>query len=122
MICHQVPEEAAINSGIAGRSAALCGAGRGLGFGCAQALVREGLHMFIVARRAEVLLSDASKPTADNAHPKSATVQFVASDSAMAKGCTAMFAERQDFDVVFTNAGGLTPGRLAAGRGYKGML
>ena len=113
MICHQVPEEAAINSGIAGK---------GLGFGCAQALVREGLHMFIVARRAEVLLSDASKPTADNAHPKSATVQFVASDSAMAKGCTAMFAERQDFDVVFTNAGGLTPGRLAAGRGYKGML
>jgi len=30
--------------GIAGKWALVCGASRGLGFGCPQALVREGVH------------------------------------------------------------------------------
>jgi exodeoxyribonuclease VII large subunit len=36
--------------GIKGRWALVCGASKGLGFGCAQALVREGVHVIIVAR------------------------------------------------------------------------
>ena len=41
--------------GIAGKWALVCGASKGLGFGCAQALVREGVHVVIVARGAEAL-------------------------------------------------------------------
>ena len=41
--------------GIAGRRALVCGASKGLGLGCAQALVREGVNVVIVARGAEAL-------------------------------------------------------------------
>jgi len=33
--------------GIAGKWALVCGASKGLGFGCAQALVREGVNVVI---------------------------------------------------------------------------
>jgi 3-oxoacyl-[acyl-carrier protein] reductase len=36
--------------GISGKWALVCGASRGLGFGCAQALVQEGVNVLIVAR------------------------------------------------------------------------
>jgi len=36
--------------GIKGRRAIVCGASRGLGYGCASALVREGADVVIVAR------------------------------------------------------------------------
>ena len=35
--------------GIAGKTALVCGASKGLGFGCAQALVQEGVNVVIVA-------------------------------------------------------------------------
>ena len=41
--------------GIAGKWALVCGASKGLGHGCAQALAREGVNVVLVARRAEVL-------------------------------------------------------------------
>ena len=47
--------------GIAGKYALVCGASKGLGFGCAQALVREGVHVLIVARGVEVLEAAAHK-------------------------------------------------------------
>ena len=47
--------------GIAGKWALVCGASKGLGFGCAQALVREGVHVVLVARGAEALEAAASK-------------------------------------------------------------
>ncbi|MDH1660082.1 SDR family NAD(P)-dependent oxidoreductase, partial [Stenotrophomonas sp. GD03777] len=36
--------------GINGRWALVCGASKGLGLGCARALVREGVNVVIVAR------------------------------------------------------------------------
>ena len=96
--------------GIAGKWALVCGASRGLGFGCAQALVREGVHVLIVARGAEALEAAASKLIADSARPASATVQFVAADITTAQGRDAVFAVRRDFDIVVTNAGGPPPG------------
>ena len=36
--------------GIKGRKALVCGASAGLGYACAEALVREGVHVVIVAR------------------------------------------------------------------------
>jgi 3-oxoacyl-[acyl-carrier protein] reductase len=45
--------------GIAGKWAQVCGASRGLGFGCAQALLHEGVNVLIVAR-GEVALEQAT--------------------------------------------------------------
>lgn len=92
--------------GIAGKYALVCGASKGLGFGCAQALVREGVHVLIVARGAEVLEASAHKLIADSARPEGASVQFVAADITTVEGRAAVFALRKDFDIVVTNAGG----------------
>lgn len=96
--------------GIAGKWALVCGASKGLGLGCAQALVREGVHVLIVARGAEVLQAAAAKLIADSDRPESASVQFVAADITTVQGRAAVFAVRKDFDIVVTNAGGPPPG------------
>jgi len=81
-----------------------------LGLGCAQALVREGVHVLIVARGADVLQAAAAQLTANDAHDSGASVQYVAADITTAEGRAAVFAVRQDFDIVVTNAGGPPPG------------
>ena len=96
--------------GIAGKSALVCGASKGLGFGCAQAMVREGVNVLIVARGAEALEAAVAKLMADSARPASATVQSVAADITTVAGRQAVFALRRDFDIVVTNAGGPPPG------------
>ncbi len=96
--------------GIAGKWALVCGASKGLGLGCAQALVREGVHVLIVARGAEVLEAAAAKLIADSARPAAASVEFVAADITTTDGRAAVFALRKDFDIVVTNAGGPPPG------------
>jgi 3-oxoacyl-[acyl-carrier protein] reductase len=96
--------------GIAGKWALVCGASKGLGLGCAQALVREGVHVLIVARGVEALEAAAAKLIADSARPAAASVQFVAADITTVEGRAAVFAVRKDFDIVVTNAGGPPPG------------
>ena len=96
--------------GIAGKWALVCGASKGLGLGCAQALVREGVNVLIVARGAEVLQTAAANLIADSARPAGAEVLFVAADITTEAGRTAVFAVRRDFDIVVTNAGGPPPG------------
>ena len=92
--------------GIAGKWALVCGASKGLGFGCAQALVQEGVNVLIVARGAEALQTSATKLIAASADSTGATVQFVAADITTPQGRQAVFAARSDFDIVVTNAGG----------------
>ncbi|MDP3826522.1 MAG: SDR family oxidoreductase [Polaromonas sp.] len=96
--------------GIAGKWALVCGASKGLGLGCAQALVREGVNVLIVARGAEVLEATAAKLIADSARPAGTSVLFVAADITTVEGRAAVFAARKDFDIVVTNAGGPPPG------------
>ena len=98
--------------GIAGKWALVCGASRGLGFGCAQALSREGVNLVIVARRADVLRASATELIADSARPASAEVLFVATDITTEAGRAEVFALRRDFDIVVTNAGGPPPGNF----------
>lgn len=93
--------------GIAGRWALVCGASKGLGYGCAQALVREGVNVVIVARTAEALEAAAAKLRAMNA---GVTVLTVAADITTAQGRAAAFAAHADYDIVVTNAGGPPPG------------
>ncbi|WPC65988.1 SDR family oxidoreductase [Rhodoferax ferrireducens] len=92
--------------GIAGKWALVCGASKGLGFGCAEALVREGVNVLLVARGAAVLQASASKLIAEYAGNTGAKVQFVAEDITTPQGRQAVFAARSDFDIVVTNAGG----------------
>ena len=92
--------------GISGKWALVCGASKGLGFGCAQALVREGVNVLIVARGAQALEAAASKLIADSAYATPPTVKFVAADITTVEGRAAVFAVRRDFDMVVTNAGG----------------
>ena len=96
--------------GIAGKWALVCGASKGLGLGCAQALVQEGVNVLIVARGAEVLEAAAAKLVADSARSSGASVLFVAADITTTQGRAAVFAVRKDFDIVVTNAGGPPPG------------
>jgi 3-oxoacyl-[acyl-carrier protein] reductase len=94
--------------GIAGKWALVCGASKGLGFGCAQALAREGVNVVIVARGAEALESAAASLRAQRAGD--AQVISVAADITTPDGRARVFAERKDFDIVVTNAGGPPPG------------
>ena len=96
--------------GIAGKWALVCGASKGLGFGCAQALVREGVHVVLVARGAEALEAAAAKLIADPGRPADTAVQYVAADITTAEGRAKAFEKHREFDIVVTNAGGPPPG------------
>jgi len=96
--------------GISGKWALVCGASKGLGFGCAQALAREGAHVLLVARGASALADAVQRLTADSALPAGTQVLQVAADITTVEGRAAVFAVRKDFDIVVTNAGGPPPG------------
>ncbi len=98
--------------GITGKWALVCGASKGLGRGCALALLREGAHVVIVARGAEALARTADELRAQAA--SGAQVLAVAADITTAEGRAAVFGlaggPGTDFDIVVTNAGGPPPG------------
>ena len=108
--------------GLAGKWALVCGASKGLGLGCAQALVREGVNVVVNARQAGPLHSSAMELIADGAYwaqakgPKQQKPQVleVAADITTAEGRAAVFSvpggPGRDFDIVVTNAGGPPPG------------
>lgn len=98
--------------GISGKWALVCGASKGLGFGCAQALVREGVNVVIVARGAQALEDAAARLRSDPQRPQAAQVVAVAADITTAEGRAAAFAARKDYDIVVTNAGGPPPGNF----------
>ena len=92
--------------GIAGKWALVCGASKGLGLGCAEALAHEGVNVLMVARGVETLQASAARLMADGGCPAGVSVQFVAADITTIEGRAAVFAKRKDFDIVVTNAGG----------------
>jgi len=96
--------------GIKGKWALVCGASKGLGFGCAQALAREGVHVVIVARTAEALDAAAATIRADAGVPQGTQVQPVAADITTPDGRAKVFAFRKDYDILVNNAGGPPPG------------
>jgi len=104
--------------GIAGKWALVCGASKGLGYGCAQALVQEGVNVVINARNAGALQEAATRLIAAGAVAESAGSQkgsqpqvlAVAADITTPAGRDAVFSVAggpgRDFDIVVTNAGG----------------
>ena len=108
--------------GIAGRWALVCGASRGLGFGCAKALVQEGVNVVINARDPAALQQAATVLIAAGAGAASAggqknqkpKVLLVAADITTEAGRAAALSvpggPGSAFDIVVTNAGGPPPG------------
>lgn len=95
--------------GIRGSKALVCGASKGLGHGCAQALALEGVHVTIVARNAPPLES-AAKAIRDKAGKAGGTVTAVACDISTGQGRAKALAACPDPDILVTNAGGPPPG------------
>jgi len=91
--------------GLHGKWALVCGASKGLGWGCAQALVQEGVNVVMVARGAAVLEA-AAQDLRGSAVASPVQVIACAQDITTAAGREAVFAIRKDFDIVVTNAGG----------------
>ena len=92
--------------GIEGKWALVCAASKGLGKGCAQALVREGVNVVITARGAEALEATAAELRA----LKRGEVRTVAGDITTQAGREAALAACPQVDILVNNAGGPPPG------------
>ncbi|NJM43363.1 MAG: SDR family oxidoreductase [Brachymonas sp.] len=112
-----------MDMGIAGRWALVGGASKGLGYGCAAALAQEGVNVVMVSRGRETLEASAIKiralcadsmPAIGSNSIKIPEILTVAADITTPQGREAIFALRQDFDIVVTNAGGPPAGDFRA--------
>jgi 3-oxoacyl-[acyl-carrier protein] reductase len=91
--------------GIKGKWAVICGASKGLGFGCAEALAAEGVNVVINARTAETL-----EAAAQSLRKYGVTVHAVACDIATEAGRNAVLGAAPQVDILINNAGGPPPG------------
>jgi 3-oxoacyl-[acyl-carrier protein] reductase len=91
--------------GIKGKTAIVCAASKGLGFGCAEALAKEGVNLVICARTQEVL-----DVAADELRGYGGAVTAVACDITTDAGRAAVLAAAGHVDILVTNAGGPPPG------------
>ncbi|SEA54538.1 SDR family oxidoreductase [Paraburkholderia sartisoli] len=92
--------------GIAGRTALVCAASKGLGRGCAEALAAEGVNVVIVARTVETLEVTAAAIRAATG----VDVKAVACDITTPEGRAAALAACPQPDILVNNAGGPPPG------------
>ena len=93
--------------GIAGRWALVCAASKGLGRGCAEALVGEGVNVVITARGQEALAHTAAQL---RALAPEVEVRTVAADITTTQGQEAALAACPQVDILINNAGGPPPG------------
>jgi len=88
--------------GIAGRKAIVCASSRGLGYGCALALAREGVEV-VINGRDEKKLAEAAR---EIAMATGAKVIPVAADVASPEGQKALFAACPEPDILINNNSG----------------
>lgn len=96
--------------GISGKHALVCGASKGLGRGCAEALAKEGVNVTLVARTAATLEATANemrKLVGDKVK-----ISTVATDITTAQGRKEALAACPQPDILVTNAGGPPPGNF----------
>ncbi len=99
-----------MDMGIAGRWALVCAASKGLGKGCAAALVGEGVNVVITARGDAALQATAAELRLIN---PAAQVLAVAGDITTPEGRAAAlgaFPASATVDILINNAGGPPPG------------
>lgn len=95
-----------MNLGIEGKWALVCASSKGLGKGCAQALVAEGVNVVITARGEEALQATAAQLRAMGR----GEVRAVACDITTPEGREAALAACPQVDILVNNAGGPPPG------------
>jgi len=93
--------------GIQGKWALVCAASKGLGKGCARALVQEGVHVVITARGDVALQATAAEL---RALAPGVQVLAVAGDITTPAGRAAALAACPQVDILVNNAGGPPPG------------
>jgi 3-oxoacyl-[acyl-carrier protein] reductase len=91
--------------GIRGRTALVCAASKGLGKGCAQALAREGVNVFITARGRDEL-----EKTSTELKAYGVKVVPVVGDITTPEGREAALKACPAPDILVNNAGGPPPG------------
>ncbi|MFN3415801.1 MAG: SDR family oxidoreductase [Caldimonas sp.] len=92
--------------GIAGKWALVCASSKGLGKGCAAALVAEGVNVVMTARTA----ADLEAAAAELRKLGRAEVRAVAGDITTPEGRAAALAACPQVDILVNNAGGPPPG------------
>src|SRR5580765_7606527 len=95
-----------MNLGIEGKWALVCASSKGLGKGCAAALVAEGVNVVVTARGADALEATAAELRAIGR----GEVRAVAGDITTAAGRAAALAACPQVDILVNNAGGPPPG------------
>jgi 3-oxoacyl-[acyl-carrier protein] reductase len=92
--------------GIRGRRALVCGASKGLGRGCAEALAEAGVDLVLNARGAGTLEATAN----DLRRRFQVNVLTVPADLTTEAGRAEVLAQAGEVDILVTNAGGPPPG------------
>lgn len=90
--------------GLQGKTALVCGASKGLGRGCAEALAKEGVHVTMVARHAANLELAAQELRA--AVAADVIIKVVACDITTPEGRALALAACPDPDILVNNAAG----------------
>ncbi len=110
--------------GIQNKKAIVLGSSQGLGYACARALAREGVHVWLNGRdakklegaaaalRAELLAANQSQVAAKLALPLVPQVSFVAGDLTTPEGRSAIQNACPEPDILVTNNAGPPPGKL----------
>jgi 3-oxoacyl-[acyl-carrier protein] reductase len=97
-----------LDLGIAGRTAIVCGASKGLGRACAEALADAGVALVICARTEDAIAAAAG----EIAGRTGVAAQAVACDVTTAAGRARLLADCPEPDILVNNAGGPPPGRF----------
>jgi len=92
--------------GIKGKWALVCGASKGLGYGCAISLAQEGVNLVINARSEQPLREAAARIGGETG----VTVIAVACDITTPAGQAEALAASPQIDILINNAGGPPPG------------
>lgn len=88
--------------GIAGKKAIICGASKGLGRACAEALAREGVKVTIAARH----LAKLAETAEEIRKASGSRVTAVVADVTTAEGRAEVLAACANPDILITNSGG----------------
>ena len=95
--------------GLQGKRAIVCASSKGLGFACARALAREGVHVVMNGRHA-----DALNRAADNirSEVRGIDIRIVAGDITDATVRASLVDAAGEPDILVNNAGGPPPGNF----------
>lgn len=96
--------------GISGKSAIVCASSKGLGYACAESLVKEGVSVTILARHQDALLEAQNKLMA--IAEANVSIKSVVADIATVEGRQAVLSVCPNPDILVNNAGGPKPGNF----------